>query len=634
MRGKAFGISANAVGRVSGPRARRSLHEPRMINQFALRSTFLRGSVAIALCCACAAVAAADPRKVVRVAFSAAETAFDPVAVSDLYSLTIVEGILEPMLTYDYLARPLKLVPNTLESMPEIGDAGSTYTFRLKRGILFADDPAFKGKPRELVASDYAYSMKRLLDPKLRSPWAFLLEGKIAALDRIAREARERGSGLDYDSPLPGIEVVDRYTLRLHLDAPDYNLLYIFAMPTLSAVAREVVERYGADIGSHPVGTGAYRLKEWVRSSKIVLEASPSYREEYFAGQPAAGDREAERLSAQSRGRRMPAVGRVEVSINEEPQPRYLAFLSGDLDYLGVPSEFAPISVPGGKLAPNLARRGIRLSRFVEPDVTYTYFNMDDPVVGGYSREKVALRRAISLAYDTRAEIAVLLKDQAIPAQTPIPPGVAGYDPRVKNAAREYDPARARALLDYYGYRDVDGDGYRELPDGRPLELEYASTTTTRDRQFDELWKRCMDAIGIKIKFRKAKWPDLLKESKLGRLQMKGSAWAADYPDGDNFLQLLYGPNAGQANDARFRLREFDRLYEQAKRLPDSPERNALYRDMTRYVIAYAPWKLGVHRVASTLVQPWIVGYRDHPILHATWKYLDVDLARRSAATP
>jgi len=483
---------------------------------------------------------------------------------------------------------------------------------------------------RELTAADYAYSLRRLLDPKLHSPWSFLLEGKFAELDRAMQEARDRGKAFDYDAAVAGIDVLDRYTLRLRLDQPDFNLLYIFAMPTLSAVAREVVDFYGSDIGSHPVGTGAYRLKEWVRSSKIVLEASPFYREDRFDARAAADDPEGQRVAAAMRGRRLPVVGRVEVNINEEAQPRYLAFMSGDLDYLAVPSEFAPITIPGGRLAPNLARRGIRLSRFVEPDVTYTYFNMDDPVVGGYTKEKVALRRAVSLAYDTQAEISILLKDQAIAAQTPIPPGVAGYDPGLRSPLGEYDPARARALLDYYGYKDVDGDGYRELPDGRPLELEYASTTATRDRQFDELWKRCMDAIGIRMKFRKAKWPDLLKESKLGRLQMKGSAWSADYPDGDNFLQLLYGQNAGQANDARFKLPAFDRLYERAKRLPDSPERNGLYRDMARYVIAYAPWKLGVHRMTSTLVQPWIVGYRDHPILHAVWKFLDVDASAKA----
>jgi peptide/nickel transport system substrate-binding protein len=584
------------------------------------------------LSCACflQPVAAADPDKTLRIAFAVAETAFDPVIVSDLYSNIILEGIIEPMLSYDYLARPVKLMPNTLEAMPEVSDNGAAYEFHIRKGIYFTPDPAFKGVRRELTAADYAYSIRRLFDPKLRSPWLFLLEGKIIGADAVMQRAKARNAGFDYDAPIEGLEVTDRYTLRIRLNEPDYNLLYIMAMPTLAALAREVVDYYGADIGSHPVGTGPFVPTRWVRSSKIVLEANPQYRDVFFAS--AGGpDPASKGIAAQLKGKKLPLAGRVEVSIIEEAQPRYLAFLNGDLDYLGVPNEFANLVMREGKLAPNLAKKGITLSRFAEPDVTYTYFNMDDKVVGGYSREKIALRRAISLAYDTDAEIRILRRNQAMAAQTPIPPGVAGYDPAFGSPFSEYNPAKAKALLDLFGYTDRDGDGYRELPDGEPLTIEYASTNNVVDRQFDELWKRCMDAIGIRMTFKKAKWPDLLKQSKLGKLQMKGSAWTADYPDGDNFLQLLYGPNAGQANDARFRLREYDELYRKAKRMPDSPERTRLYDEMTGYMLVYAPWRLGVHRVASTLVQPWIVGYRDHPIIHAPWKYLDIDLPRRGA---
>lgn len=584
--------------------------------------------VAGALLCAVGA-RAADAGKVLRIAFPVAETGFDPVAVSDLYSNTVLDAVLDPMLAYDYLARPAKLIPNTLESMPVVSDNGATFTFKVKRGIFFAPDPAFKGKQRELIARDYAYSLKRLFDPKLKSPWVFLLEGKIMGLDDLMQRARQSGT-FDYDAPVPGIELLDAHTLRLKLNEPDYNLLYIFAMPTLGALAREVVDAYGADIGSHLVGTGAYYLKDWTRGSSMLLEPNPHFREEYFAGS-GGNDAHDGTIAAALKGQRLPIIGRVQINIIEENQPRWLEFLNGNLDLSGVPNEYTNLYVPGGQLAPSLAKRGIALQRSTGMSVTYQYFNMKDPVVGGYSPEKVALRRAISLAYNTGEEIIIIRKGQAIAAQSPIPPNVAGYDENFRNPLLEYNPAKAKALLDQYGYVDRNGDGYRDLPDGTPFELEQPSAPTSLDRQYDELWKKSMNAVGIKIRFKKDKWPELLKQSRAGKLQMKGSAWSADYPDGDNFLQLLYGPNSGMANDARFDLPAFNELYRKARGLPDSPERTKLYQEMTKYVAVYAPWKLGIHPIENVVVHPWVRNYKRNPNILAPWKYLDIDAAQRQA---
>ena len=174
------------------------------------------------------AAAVGDPAKVIRDVFPVAETGFDPQAVHDLYSATVVQALHETLFTYDYLARPSKVVPLTAEAMPQISDEGRTWVVKLKKGILFTPDAAFKGKPRELVAEDYVYSLKRLLDPKIRSPWAFLLEGKIAGLDELAAEAKQTGK-FDYDRRIPGLEAVDRHTIRIRLNATDYNLPYVLA---------------------------------------------------------------------------------------------------------------------------------------------------------------------------------------------------------------------------------------------------------------------------------------------------------------------------------------------------------------------------------------------------------------------
>ena len=577
-------------------------------------------------------VSAADPQKVLRTAFKIAETNFDPGVRDDFYSIRIIGNVFDSLLTYDYLARPARVVPSVAEEMPSISPDGLTYTIRIKRGIYFTPDPAFKGQKRELTAADFVYSFKRLLDPKVKSKRLFLIEGKFAGADELVAEA-VKTNRFDYDKPIPGLEAVDRYTLSIRLKQPDYDLLYILADPSMSAMAREVVEYYGDDVGSHPVGTGPFVLKEWVRSSKIVLEANPDYREDLFTATP-TDDPADQEIMAALKGKRLPIVGRVEIDIIEEEQPRWLAFLNKQHDYLldEVPYEFVNQVAPNGKLLPIYTRQGIRAIRASDSEVTYFFFNMEDPLVGGYTLEKIALRRAMSLGYNINEQVQVIHGGQATPAYSPIGPGVVGYDPDFRTSATEYNPAKAKALLDMYGYVDRNGDGCREQPDGRPLVVEYSSTPTLLDNQFDLLWQKSMRAIGICMKFNKQRWPDLTEATRLGTLQMRESKWQADWPDADSFLQLLYGPNIGQANDARFKLPEYDRLYEKARLLPDSPERNDLYRQMIKLVLVYAPWKMGVHRVFTHLTHPWVIGYKKHPIVLTQFRYLDIDVEKQHKA--
>ncbi len=587
---------------------------------------------AVASAIAAVPALAADPAKVFRYAFSVAETSLDPQKVSDLYSGIVNSAMFDPPLKYDYLARPLKLKPNTLTALPEISADGKTYTMHVKPGIYFNDDPAFNGKKRELTAEDYVYTMKRLFDPKLAAPLLAEVEGYIVGSDEILAKAR-KANRLDYDAPIEGLKALDRYTWQIRLTQPFYVFIYNLADCRVAcAVAREVVERYGSDIGSHPVGTGAYRLAFWKRSSKMVFEPNPNFREEYFDGEPAPGDEVGQAILAAQRGKRMPMVGRVEVSIIEESQPRWLSFQNEEMDLIfGVPNEFANLAMPNNKLAANLARRGIVMRQVPALDLTYAYFNMEDPVVGGYTPEKVALRRAMSLSYKTRDEIAIIRKNQAIPASTPYSPGVAGYDPGFRTTANEYDVAKAKALLDMFGYVDRNGDGWRDMPDGSPLVIKYNSTPAAVDQQFDELWKRSMDDIGIRFTIRKAKWPDLLKESQAGKLMMWQLGGSAASPDADTWLSSLYGPNSGiKGNQARFRLPEYDRLYEKARVMPDSPARTKIYQEMTRLMVAYAPWKINVHRILTDMWYPWVVGYRRPPVQsNSFWKYIDIDLSKK-----
>ena len=588
---------------------------------------------------ACAAMAldarAADPSKVVRTAYTSAESKLDPQAESDEASGAINDHIFDSLLEYDYLARPAKLMPRAAVALPEARENGTVFVLRVKPGIFFTPDPAFKGARRELVAADYVYSIKRLMDPKLHSAWLFLVEGKIKGADAAQADAK-RTNRFDYDRPIEGLRAVDRYTLRVELNGTDYGFPYVLAMPATAAVAREVVERYGDDIAAHPVGTGPFMIGEWIRGSRVVLVANPEFRETYFDGE-AGDDERSHAIAANLRGKRLPIVGRVEVYVIDEAQPRWLAFLNGEHDYIRpLPEEYAQMAMPGGKLAPNLRRKGITSTPDEIAYTTYTTFNMEPEVdgkpnlVGGYTPERVALRRAIAMGFRIDEQVALLDKHQSTRAYTPLPPAVAGHDPNFVSPTLEYNPAKAKALLDMFGYVDRDGDGYRENPDGSPLSFDHASVPTVRERQRNELWKRSMDDIGIRVTFNKVeKLPELRKQARLGKVQSMSYGWIADYPDGENFLQLMWKGSIGQANYAMFDLPEYNALYEKAKRLPDGPERNALYAKMVKLILVYVPWMVETYKAQNILIQPWLLNYRKHPFAHEPWRYLDVDLARQ-----
>ncbi len=570
---------------------------------------------------------AADPAKVLRVAFTSAEMSFDPQFSADAATDGLIDHVFESMLDYDYLVRPPRLVPRTLVAMPAVEDGGATFVFRFKRGIFFTPDAAFNGAPRELTASDQAYAIKRLLDPAVKSPWLWLVDGKVVGADEARARAIESGR-FDYDAAIRGIEVVDRYTLRVHLKQPDLRFLYAFAIPNTAPVAREVVEAYGPDVGGHPVGTGPYMLTGYRRSAKIELTANPRYRETTYA--PAGPvPPELQPIARALAGKSLPIVGRIEIAIIEEGTSAWLAFANRELDLLsGIPANLVDRALANGKLRPELAAQGVRHQTLLRPNTRWTYFNMEDPVVGGYNPEKIALRRAIGMAFDVDEYVRVLLKGRGVPAQGPIPANVAGYDPALRTDAQRYDPAAARALLDRFGYEDRDGDGYRDMPDGAPLVVERWSPPTSFSRQEDELWKKNMDAIGIRFAFRHDRLQELRKMARLGRIPTRTDGWNADYPDAENFMQVLYGPNVGQENHARFRLPEFDRLYEAARALPDSPERTKLFDRMTQLVVAYAPWRLMEHRIEDHLQHAWVRNYAPHPMRFVLWRYLDVDSSR------
>jgi ABC-type transport system substrate-binding protein len=583
--------------------------------------------LAAVLACALAVCPAqgADPAKVLRLEFYVAETGFDPAKVQDYYSQTVNEAIFDTLLSYDYLARPAKLVPRAAEALPVIRDQARTYVFKVKKGIYFADDPAFKGRKRELIAEDFAYSIKRSKDPALRAPYESFIDG-IVGLEELKSEAEKTGK-FDYDRKVEGLQVLDRYTLQVKLKDTDYTFAYVMTLPNFAAVAREVIEAYADDTNGHPVGSGPYQLREWVRSNKIVLEANPNFRGFVWSFEPGKDPHDKE-IAAEMSGKKMPQIGRVEISIIEEQQAAWLAFQNGELDVLHLREQFAPVAIPNNQVNAQLAAAGVRLSRTTDPDINYTYFNMTDPAFGGFAKEKIALRRAILMSFDNQEYLRVIRKGQAMEAQYPIPPGVVGYEASYRTSL-PYDPELANKLLDYFGYKRG-ADGYRAWPDGKPLTWRYSSTPTSRDREIDELWQKSVERLGIRLQIDKNKFPEELKQERACQLLSRTASWIADYPDGDDFMQLLYGPNSHQNNNACFQLPEWDRIYEKTRALPpDSGERDQLYRQLWRIAEVHGVWKLHDTRYRNMLLQPQVIGYKKHPILLAEFMYYDLDNSRR-----
>jgi len=595
----------------------------------------LFGACLLAAAVAHAQAPAAEPaKKVLRYAFEVAETSLDPVKLNDLYSRTLTPHIFEGLYAYDHLARPVKLKPLIADGMPQTSADFRVWTVRIKPGIFFADDPAFKGKKRELVAQDYVYTFKRFADPANKSPaWTSMENDGLIGLAEQRAEALKTKQPFDYDREIEGVHALDRYTVQFKLREPRPRYVQTLANGDLyGAVAREVVEFYGEQIEAHPVGTGPFKLAQWRRSSFIAFDRNPDYRERTYDAEPAADDAEGQALLARFKGRRLPMVDRVEISIIEEEQPRWLSFVNGEADLAyRVGYQFVNQAMPNGRVAPNLAKRGIRGYRVVEPAGNSYVFNMDDATVGGYSAERVALRRAVALGTNSQRVIDYAYSGQGVVAQGPLLPSTSAFDPAFKSEFGEYSPARARALLDLYGYKDVNGDGWREMPDGSPLVLKVSTQPDQRSRKIAEVMDKDMKLLGIRSELAVAKWPENLKAVRAGKYQVWYVGQYAAALDSAGSLARFDGRQVGGQNLARFKRPGVDAMYDQAQLLPEGPEREAAFRDIQKIAIAYMPYKFTLNRLSVDMGYPQLVGYRRPLFWLDFWQYVDIDNSLRRA---
>lgn len=546
---------------------------------------------------------------------------FDPALADDLYAGTSSQQIYEPLYEFHYLKRPIEAVPLTAAALPTVSADGLTLTIPLKRGIRFHDDACFPGgKGRELVAGDFVYAWKRVADPKNESPlWAYL-QDQIVGLDEWSDAAGDAEQA-DYDAPIAGLTAPDPYTLVIRLTKVNPQFRYFLAMVFTAAVPREAVQKYGADFPNHAVGTGAFRLKSWVRDSRFVLERHPGYHDMRYPaeGEPASGsfpgDAALGRLA--HAGERAPLCDRCEIDIITEDQPFWLQFETGAADISSIPKDAYGRAIKDFKVADDLAKREITLERVSDLDLTYTVFNMHDPLLGKHR----LLRAAIASATNEVQVREIFHNGRAALAQSPVPPGLFGYDPAYRHPY-PFDLARAKTLLAEAGFPDGVG-----LP-----ELVYDSSgTDATSRQMAELVQQQLAAIGIRLKVVMNHWPAFSEKINKGLGQIWGVGWGADYPDPENFLQLFYGPHAAPAgqNGSRFQDPAYDRAFEAMRILPDGPERLAKVREMIDIVNREVPYIPGLHREAWVLSHPWCRTYKYPQVGGGYWKYQSVDMAMR-----
>ena len=541
----------------------------------------------------------------------------DPISANDLYSSTVIAQMYEGLLEYNYQKRPFTLQPALAEAMPEVSKDGLTYTFKIKKGVKFHDNAAFKdGKGREITAQDFIYSWKRLADPRNASEGFWIFDGKIKGLNEWAQMVKAEKA--NYDTPVEGLAATDNNTLVVKLTGVYHQLPFVLAMPFASIVPKEAVEKYGKEFLNNPVGTGPFVLEksaDWVRNSKITLKKNPSYRPETYPTEGAPGD--AEKGLLVDAGKQVPFIDKLVFNEIVEDQPRWQNGLKGNFDWFDIPKDNFENAVKDNKIAPELGAKAMALDVTPALEVAYVGFNMTDKELG----KNKLLRQAISKAYDSKTYIQKFLNGRGVAAQGPIPPGVDAYDDVYKNPNAEFDLAKAKELLAKAGF-----------PEGKGApELTYEGLSDATARQGAEFFAQSMAAIGIKVKINSNTWPQFQEKIKGQKAQIFGIAWGADYPDAQNFFQLFYSKNKTPGpNDSSFTNLEFDKLYEESLKLPAGEERTKLYRKLRDIVADESPWIFNAHRLGYRLVHGWVGNFKWTEVANDYPKYIRIDAKKRA----
>ena len=541
----------------------------------------------------------------------------DPALAADLASRNMVAAFYDTLLQYDYTARPYKLIPSMLKTMPELDESKKTYTFKLRDDLYFSRNTCFGNFPkskRKVTSQDVIYSFLRIADGRLHSPVFWMFRGKIKGINAFKRatlKSKPTDNSL-YKKGIPGLKIVDEHTFEIHLTQPDPRFLYALAIPYASIVSKQALEFYGESFSENPVGSGPFKLREWIRDYRLILDRNNDYRREYFSQAQNPADRK----------RALPLLDRVVCYIIKQEVSAWLLFLQGGLDLSAISKDnFDNVVGLGSELSPALSERGIRLLQMPEFQIRYVGFNFNSSLLA----DNLNLRKAISLAYNVN-NIKTHYNGQMIPAEGPIPPGVAGNDAKFKNPYSRHNVKRAKEYMRQAGYPDG-----IDPKTGKALTLTYDQNgNSSAYRQLAELMIKDMGKIGIKIVPLLNNKPRFFQKLRKGKFQLFRLSWIGDYPDAENFLQLFYSKNAGSCNRSFYQDVKFDQMFEKIIPMPDSPERTKKYEQMVEYLSTKCPWIFESFAISYQLNHNWLQNFVPHDFAFSRWKYLAIDTAKRA----
>lgn len=562
----------------------------------------------------------------------------DPKSLDPSFSYTVDEAYICDLIypsfyKYHYLKQtPFQLVLNLGAKDPVRQPApdgkGEVWTFTLKPGLRFADDPCFPGgKGRAIDARDVVYSFQRMADPSVQCPVASFFADKVVGWRAYSDGFKARGKA-HYDDPMEGVQVDPNnpLTLRLRLSQAYPQLRYLMAMHFTTPQAREAVEKYGDEYARHPVGCGPYRMTAYQPKQRILMEVNPNRHPDLYPGDGDPGDREAGLLA--DAGKPLPRAQRIVYSIIKESTSRWNLFMQGYLDGETVNSNnFQQAMGSSGLLSPALRAKGIVLRKSPQVNIYYLAFNMNDATWGGLDEKHRKLRQAVSLAVDAREFIDLFRQGDGVPAQWLLPPSVFGYDKSFQNPYRTLDIERAKKLLAEAGF----ANGI-DPKTGQKLVLGFDNTATTAAGRNQTGWLiKQIERIGIKVESRATPYNVFQDKLLKGQHQFILYGWFADYPDPENFVFLLYGPNKRPGpNSSNYANPEYDRLFEQMRAMDDGPARRALIVRMRQIAVEDCPWIPIYHEETRTLAYDWLTNVKAHPIANDFAQYRGVDFVRRA----
>jgi oligopeptide transport system substrate-binding protein len=546
--------------------------------------------------------------------YSAAVKTLDPAESDDTVGSELLGYVFEALYNYKYGVVPYQLYPELASAMPSYSADNLTMTVPLRHGIHYYDPEKAiwaDGVGPEITAEDFVYSFKRVCDYNLASAnYSFVFQDHFAGLDDWWAYTKSHPGRVDYDRPMEGFRAVDRYTLQLKFSHPYPQMIYNMVNNPCSPVCRQIVEFYKDKVRLHPVGSGPYAMTKNLRDQQIVFKKNPHYR-----GRP-----DVDGNARLSDAERLPKIETVQLDYFQEEMPVWIMLQQGLFDVGGIPKDtYSSAVTAGGDLTPGMIKKGIVLLKYSEPSIEYIGLNFNDPVLA----KNKPLRQAMSVGFDRDAYIRKFLNGRGIPAIGALPPGFPTYDAQRINPNTQFNLQRAQELM-------TEAVKINGGPIPR-LSMLFRGTDTT-ERQAGEFYTEQFNRLGIQLDPQYVDFARFQEMVDNRQTQLFDAGWSSDYPDEQDFLQLFYGKNAppGMLNSGAWINPEFDRLYDQAAPLPDSPKRTALYVQMEKLVEDECPWIMLYYPKEFSLEYDWVLHRIPMDYGHGFTQYYQIDKALRS----